>query len=87
MPTTHSLHLLPREEDTGRFFAPAVTALHQDELYALWSCARAEANIALDDWRAAPGSEGYAAYRAAEDRADAAQDALAQAAVPLPLAA
>jgi hypothetical protein len=67
-----------RDEDTGRFFAPAVTALYQDELYVLWSCARAEANLALDDWRSVPGREAYAAYRAAEDRADAAQDALAQ---------
>jgi len=66
-----------RHEDTGRFFAPAVTALRADELWVLWSCARAEANMALDDWRDFPGRESYAAYRAAEDRADAAQDALA----------
>jgi hypothetical protein len=67
-----------RREETGRFFAPAVTALHRDELYVLWSCARAEANLALDAWRSSPGTEAYVAYRAAEDRADAAQDALAQ---------
>ncbi len=66
-----------READTGRFFAPAVSALYRDELYVLWSCARAEANIALDEWRTVPGREAYVAYRAAEDRADAAQDALA----------
>jgi len=69
-----------RHEDTGRFYTPAVTALRSEELYALWSCARAEANCALDDWRALPGRESYAIYRAAEDRADAAQDALALAA-------
>ena len=68
-----------RHENTGRFYTPAVTALRGDELYALWSCARAEANLALDEWRAFPGTESYAAYRAAEDRADAAQDALAAA--------
>jgi hypothetical protein len=70
---------LPTEHDleTGRFFAPAVTALRRDELWVLWSCARAEANIALDDWRAVPGAASYAAYRAAQDREDAAQDALA----------
>ena len=66
-----------RTPDTGRFSAPAVTALYRDELYVLWSCARAEANIALDEWRSAPGREAYIAHRAAEDRADAAQDALA----------
>jgi hypothetical protein len=76
-----------RADDGGRFYTPAVTALYQDELYTLWTCARAEANIALDEWRAAPGPESYAAYRAAEDRADAAQDALAGAGAALPLAA
>jgi hypothetical protein len=61
----------------GRFLAPAESELDRDELYALWSVARAEANIAYDVWRGAPGLHAYAAYRAAEDRADAAQDALA----------
>jgi len=69
------IHAL-REERTGRFSAPAATALDRDEIYTIWAAARAEANIALDDWRAVPGRAGYAAYRAAEDRADAAQDAL-----------
>jgi hypothetical protein len=72
LPVQHQRHV-----DTGRFFVPAVTELHRDELYVLWSCARAEANLALDEWRATPGREAYLAYRAAEDRADAAQDALA----------
>jgi len=49
------------------------------ELYAVWSAARAEANLAYDAWRAAPGREGHAIYLAAEDRADAAEDALAAA--------
>lgn len=50
-----------------------------DEAYAIWSVARAEANLAYDVWRSSPGSlEAYAIYRAAEDRADAAQDALAE---------
>jgi len=63
---------------TGRFLAPADHHLDRDERYALWSVARAEANLAYDGWRAAPGPDTYAAYRAAEDRADAAQDALAE---------
>jgi hypothetical protein len=61
----------------GRFKPPTPARPGTAELYALWSAARAEANLALDGWRAAPGSETYAVYRAAEDRADAAQDALA----------
>jgi hypothetical protein len=48
----------------------------RDELFVLWSAARAEANIAYDDWCAGPGREGYLVYRAAEDRADAAELAL-----------
>lgn len=49
-----------------------------DEHFAEWSAARAEANLAYDDWCAAPGAESYLVYRAAEDRADAAEVALAQ---------
>jgi hypothetical protein len=59
----------------------------RDERYVLWSVARAEANLAYDGWTAAPGAETYAIYRAAEDRADAAQDALAEFCAVLPLAA
>jgi hypothetical protein len=47
-----------------------------DERYAIWSAARAEANLAYDAWCRIPGRESYAVYRAAEDRADAAEDAL-----------
>jgi hypothetical protein len=43
-----------------------------------WRDARDDAARAWRDWRAAPGSAmAYAAYRAAQDREDAAQDALA----------
>jgi len=48
-----------------------------DEVFVLWSAARAEANIAYDEWCACPGAEAYAVYRAAEDRADAAEAELA----------
>jgi hypothetical protein len=42
-----------------------------------WHDARDEAAHALRAWRAAPGRRGaYLAYRAAQDREDAAQDAL-----------
>ena len=43
-----------------------------------WRDASEEAAAALEDWRSAPGDlDVYAAYRAAQDREDAAQDALA----------
>jgi hypothetical protein len=54
-----------------------MTASQQyDHRFAVWSAARAEANIAYDAWCRSPGREAYAVYRAAEDRADAAEDAL-----------
>ena len=44
-----------------------------------WHDAREEAAQALRAWRAAPGRPGaYLAYRAAQDREDAAQDLLAR---------
>jgi hypothetical protein len=67
---------------SGRPALPPAAALdlrERDELFAMWSAARAEANLAYDDWRSDPGRETYFAYRAAEERADAAQDALAEA--------
>ena len=42
-----------------------------------WSDARDEALQAYASWRTAPTGESYAIYRAAQDRADAAQDTLA----------
>ncbi len=73
-----SFSVTPRTR-TGRFMPPADPEVSQDrdELYALWCAARAEANIAYDGWAASPSRDAYAAYRAAEDRADAAQDTLA----------
>jgi hypothetical protein len=53
--------------------------LWMDEIRAGWEEAREEALWALDAWRASPGAAGYALYRAAADRADAAQDELADA--------
>ncbi len=56
--------------------APPATAA---ERFVVWSAARAEANLAYDAWCLRPGAEGYAVYRAAEDRADAAEASLAAA--------
>ena len=39
--------------------------------------AQAEANLAYQDWRDLRSGDAYAVYRAAQDRADAAQDDLA----------
>jgi hypothetical protein len=64
-----------------------VTGRRQETLYALWCAARAEANVAYDAWCESPGADAYAVYRAAEDRADAAEQALAGAGAPLVLAA
>jgi hypothetical protein len=54
-----------------------------DEHFTIWSAARAEANLAYQAWCDAPGHEAYAVYRAAEDRADAAELALRCASRPL----
>ena len=48
-----------------------------DQLFTVWSAARAEANLAYSAWCEAPGADAYVVYRAAEDRADAAEHALA----------
>jgi hypothetical protein len=41
-----------------------------------WRDAHEDASAALRSWQRAPDPAGYAAYRAAQDREDAAQDAL-----------
>ena len=51
---------------------------HWSAAYDAWSDAHEEAEEALLQWRASGSAEGYAAYRAAQDREDAAQDTLAQ---------
>ncbi len=48
-----------------------------EELRFVRSEAQAEANLAYRDWAARPLLDRYAVYRAAQDRADAAQDQLA----------
>src|SRR3954451_13684327 len=70
VPDTREL-VLRREASRG----PAWNAL-----YDAWSDARDEAEGAWRTWRANGGPGAYAAYRAAADREDAAQDAVAAAA-------
>lgn len=47
--------------------------------YEAWSTAHEQAKGALAAWHECPTAEAYAIYRAAQDREDAAQDALADA--------
>jgi hypothetical protein len=49
-----------------------------DELRCAWRDAQADATAAYDGWRNEPGADAYAVYRAAQDRADAAQDTLSR---------
>ena len=55
----------------------------RDELFVIWSTARADANLAYQAWCVSPGGDAYAVYRAAEDRADAAESALQRASRPV----
>ena len=52
-------------------------AAGDDGLAAAWRLARREANAALEHWRHVRTRDAFSVFRAAEDRADAAQDALA----------
>ena len=63
---THEIVLRPGPSDTNRTGEPL----------AVWRDARSEANAALEVWRRQPGPATYAVYRAAEDRADAAEASL-----------
>jgi hypothetical protein len=70
--------LLERIEDTREIVlgsGPGDVSRAGEPL-AVWRAARAESNAALESWRREPGEAAYAAYRAAEDRADAAEASL-----------
>ena len=66
--------LLDAVPDTRELVLRRVAA---DALYDAWSDAHAEAEGAWRTWRSDGGRDAYAAYRAAADREDAAQDAVA----------
>ncbi len=67
VPDTHELVL--RRVEPGPSF---------NALYDAWSDAHDEAEAALGDWRLYGGPRHYSVFRAAQDREDAAQDALAE---------
>ena len=52
-------------------------AIESGSEYAVWSDAHEEAEEAYRMWMSRGGAAFYAAYRAAQDREDAAQDSLA----------
>jgi hypothetical protein len=56
----------------------------RDELMDAWRAAQAEARGAYDAWVRSGAAKAYLVYRAEQDRADAAQDALAEWAVREP---
>jgi hypothetical protein len=60
---------------TGAF----ATTLDDDPLRCAWAAAEADAALAYDAWREMRNASAFAVYRAAADRAGAAQDALAAA--------
>ena len=69
-------HLLDQVADTREIVLRRPRSWSAD--FDAWGDARDEAVDAYRTWRVAPGGESYAVYRAAQDRADAAQDTLAQ---------
>jgi hypothetical protein len=77
MATRRLLDLLDEIPDTGEIVIRPYPRGEGGELLLAWRGARAEANVALDEWRATRTRDAFAAFLAAEDRADAAQDALA----------
>jgi hypothetical protein len=70
-------HALDEIPDTGEIVIRVPERTGGDALLDAWRGAHAEAGAALDLWRLERGRRAFAIYRAAQDRADAAQDALA----------
>jgi hypothetical protein len=77
VPPRQLLAVLDEIPDTGEIVILTPPRQEDDELVLAWRAAHGEADAALADWRLRRTREAFSAYRAAEDRADAAQDALA----------
>ena len=79
MSTTELRALLDQVPDTRELVLRRAAALGPafDAVHDAWSDAHEEAEIAYGSWRRSGCAEDYAVYRAAQDREDAAQDALA----------
>jgi len=80
-PESATLILLHQLSDTGELVfstdRPATGSIYDGHWHA-WDEAHELAELTYEAWRQAPGREAYTAYRAAQDRADAAQEALAR---------
>jgi hypothetical protein len=79
MSTTELRELLDQVADTRELVLRRATSLGPafNAVYDAWSDAHEEAEHAYLEWRVSGGRSDYAVYRAAQDREDAAQDALA----------
>jgi hypothetical protein len=81
MSTTELRALLDQVADTRELVLRRAASLGPafNAVYDAWSDAHEEAEGAYLAWRASGGAADYTVYRAAQDREDAAQDALASA--------
>ena len=79
MSTTELRALLDQVADTRELVLRRAASLGPafNAVYDAWSDAHEEAEFAYVAWRTSGGGDDYTAYRAAQDREDAAQDALA----------
>jgi hypothetical protein len=78
MPTRALLDVLDEIADTGEIVVrPHSRDGGADLLLQAWRNAHDEATAALENWRSLRTREAFSVFQAAEDRADAAQDALA----------
>jgi len=83
MSTTELRALLDQVADTRELVLRRACSLGPlwDAVYDAWSDAHEEAEEAYWAWQASRRADDYLVYRAAQDREDAAQDALAVAVV------
>ncbi len=79
MSTTELKALLDQVADTRELVLRRDAALGPafNAVYDAWSDAHEEAEHAYGTWRSCGSADAYTVYRAAQDREDAAQDALA----------
>ena len=77
MPPRQLLNVLDEIPDSGEIVILAPPRQETDGLLLAWRAAHLEADGALAEWRLRRTRGTFASFRAAEDRADAAQDALA----------
>lgn len=78
------LHVAERDAETVEIRTSTHAYAMLEELRFVWREAQLEADEAYEDWNAVSSRDRYAVYRAAQDRADAAQDDLAELVAHLP---